>query len=267
MSNCYLDIEFLEGPQTKRFLGIPTGKTKPTIDLISIGIVTDDNREYYAVSKEFNLREVWNRFDLVQQSGDARNIWPEGKKVYWLRENVLEPIYSEMFERVVSEDKMLTGDEFVYFTYNNFKTLLKRFGKTNKQIAEEVQDFCKPKPTGRVLLSNPPKVEVDDSPINFYSYFGDYDWVVFCWLFGLMKDLPNGFPYYCRDLKQTFDEKCHEKSLWCAAYHNGGYKDFEDYLLKEKGYPIQPKKAHHSLEDAKWNKKLHEFLQTIDYRE
>ena len=40
----FLDTEFLEGTQKKWF-----GQTKPTIDLISIGIVCEDGREYYAV--------------------------------------------------------------------------------------------------------------------------------------------------------------------------------------------------------------------------
>ena len=43
--NYYMDTEFLEGPQPKKFLGIKYGETKPTIDLISIGIVAEDGRE------------------------------------------------------------------------------------------------------------------------------------------------------------------------------------------------------------------------------
>ena len=51
--NYYLDTEFIEGKQAKTILGIKYGETKPTIDLISIGIVAEDGREYYAISKEF----------------------------------------------------------------------------------------------------------------------------------------------------------------------------------------------------------------------
>ena len=59
MSKYFIDLEFLEGTQKKLF-----GETKPTIDLISIGIVCEDGREYYAISKDFNLKEAWNRYDL-----------------------------------------------------------------------------------------------------------------------------------------------------------------------------------------------------------
>lgn len=38
----YLDTEFLEGTQKKSLLGINYGNTKPTIDLVSIGIVSED---------------------------------------------------------------------------------------------------------------------------------------------------------------------------------------------------------------------------------
>ena len=56
----FIDTEFLEGTQKKWF-----GETKPTIDLISIGIVGEDGREYYAISKDFNIKEAWNRYDKV----------------------------------------------------------------------------------------------------------------------------------------------------------------------------------------------------------
>lgn len=42
MSKFFIDTKFLEGTQTKRFLGFNIGQTKPTIDLISIGIVSED---------------------------------------------------------------------------------------------------------------------------------------------------------------------------------------------------------------------------------
>jgi hypothetical protein len=45
------------------------------------------------------------------------------------------------------------------------------------------------------------------SYVQFYSYFGSYDWVAFCWLFGKMINLPKHLPRYCRDLKQILDDK------------------------------------------------------------
>ena len=89
----FLDTEFLEGTQKSFF-----GKTKPTIDLISIGIVSEDGREYYAISKDFNLKEVWNRWDgeyYEQTAYEKYHQFPMKKK-YWIRENILKPIWSEI---------------------------------------------------------------------------------------------------------------------------------------------------------------------------
>lgn len=48
-------------------------------------------------------------------------------------------------------------------------------------------------------------VGADTNP-EFWGYYCDYDWVIFCWQFGRMINLPNHFPMYCRDLKQVIDE-------------------------------------------------------------
>lgn len=75
-----------------------------------------------------------------------------------------------------------------------------------------------------------------DEP-EFWGYCADYDWVVFCWIFGRMSALPEGFPMYCRDLKQLSDDL---------------------------GNPELPKKGdgdRDALEYAKWNKEVHAFLE------
>lgn len=41
----------------------------------------------------------------------------------------------------------------------------------------------------------------------FWAWFAAYDWVALCQLFGTMMDLPDGWPMYCRDLKQVSDER------------------------------------------------------------
>lgn len=251
----YLDTEFLEGTQEKRFLGFKYGKTKPTIDLISIGLVSEDDREYYAISKDFNIDEAWNRYDLVDYEHSQ-------KKVYWIRDNVLEPIYFELFKRICRDDNMMTGDEYVVFTLTNFKKLIDRYGKSNEQIAKEVVDFTF-KDAGEILKNG----------IEFYTYFGDYDWVAFCWLFGKMINLPKGFPMYSKDLKQIYDDK--EKSLRnpegkikiVSPYPKENDPNLKvigllDSLKDSYIYPKQDNE-HNALSDAKWNKKLHEFLNNV----
>lgn len=47
----------------------------------------------------------------------------------------------------------------------------------------------------------------DDTEPEFWGYYSAYDWVVTCQLFGDMGDLPKGWPYFCRDLRQALDER------------------------------------------------------------
>lgn len=78
----------------------------------------------------------------------------------------------------------------------------------------------------------------DDKP-EFWGYYADYDWVVFCQIFGSMVDLPKGWPMYCRDIKQLCDSIGNPK------------------------LPKQPSSEHNALNDARWNKQSYEFLQTM----
>lgn len=244
----FIDTEFLEGSQKEKFpISLFRKNTPPTIDLISIGIVAEDGREYYAISKDFNLEEAWNRYDLEEQSGDMRNIFPEGRKIYWLRENVLKPIFIELYTRS-EEDGFIYNKWYIFkngFCFESLKTLINHYGKTNKQISEEIKIFT-------TNYSENPK-EIWDKP-EFYAYYADYDWVVFCWLFGKMIDLPKEFPMYCRDLKQMMDDKYY--SIGTQKLPKNGWIE----LLKQHSSYPQQTDEHNALADARWNKKLYEFL-------
>lgn len=298
----FLDTEFIEGPQEPKWLMLKSrlghwiiGKPKPTIDLISIGIVAEDGREFYAISKDFNLNEAWNRYDLEQQSGDMRNIFPEGRKIYWLRENVLKPIWREFFkEHELTNDVYSNKQANVFvenvdsgsldhlFCFRSMKSLLELYGKTNKKIAEEVRSFCSmgtaystmDKTIADIMyfskLDSEVQKTIEDKNLKFvfnevpefYAYYADYDWVVFCWLFGKMMDLPEGFPMYCKDLKQDFDfyNENFKKRKELNAVGNlhksiNELKDFKDYPKQEN--------EHSAIDDARWNKKLFDFLQKL----
>ena len=116
----WFDTEFIED-----------GKT---IDLMSIGVVCEDGRRYYAELEGCNY--------VVASD--------------WVWENVIPH---------------LSGI------------------KTNRQqVAADLIDF------------------MGDEP-EIWAWYADYDWVALCQLFGTMMDLPNGWPMYCRDVKQLADDK------------------------------------------------------------
>ena len=258
----FLDTEFLEGTQKKWF-----GQTKPTIDLISIGIVCEDGREYYAISKDFNLKEAWNRFQRKEQTMFEKQNAFKGKKEYWIRDNVLKSIYTELEKKEIDNYKGFTDpiyDLELSFNYSCLKRLIKKYGKSNKQIAEDIKDF--------VFKGQGQKIRFDNS-IQFYGYYSDYDWVVFCWLFGKMIDLPSGFPYYCRDLIQMeheIDSKLSTVMVDTAKIPENVtieeyVKMFNPMYLKVKDRKEYPKQTneHNALADAKWNFELYKFLKTL----
>lgn len=156
----FLDTEFIErGP-------------KYPIELISIGIIDESGREFYAISSEFD----------PDHASD------------WVKENVISKLEPNI-ERISLDTLAYALITYIWPNY----------------------------------LDSKPKPE-------FWAYFADYDWVVFCQIFGTMMDLPKGFPMWCRDIKQ---------------------------LCADKGDPELPKQGkgeHNALADARWNKSAWEFL-------
>lgn len=187
----FLDTEFIEGFHKPMF-----GKRRHYIDLISIGIVSEDGRSFYAVSSEYNYN-------------DANQ---------WVKDNVIIPAYTST----------VFGDRRNHYDASNFH---KTFGKTNAEIVAEVLKFmgCWRDQHFYRVGSDVPEI---------YGYYSDYDWVLFCSLFGRMIDLPKGFPMYCIDLKQMMDEK-------------GLTKEW-----KRENCP-DPEGEHNAFVDAKWNMKLY----------
>jgi hypothetical protein len=149
----FLDTEFIE-----------RGSTYP-VSLISIGIICEDGRTFYAVSSEFH-------------PADASD---------WVKDNVLPHIEG-----------------------------VKR--SSLSEIARNILIF------------------IGDVNPEFWGYYCDYDWVVFCQIFGTMMDLPKGWPMYCRDIKQLCGDKGNPK------------------------LPPQDGTEHDALMDAQWNKLAYEFL-------
>ncbi len=252
----FIDTEFIEGPQKEPFpISLFRKETPPTIDLISIGIVSEDNREFYEISKDFNLKEAWNRYQLIPKPSAGMVQIKVTKKVYWLRENVLKPIWRELFFKAddctglsnyqteTFYQEVMKGDYDKYFTFKSLKLLIEKYGKTNKEITEGITQFIY-----RTHTKNELEFTTDNAKISFYAYYADYDWVVFCWLFGKMIDLPEGFPKYCNDLKQTMNELDIKSQM-------NGFKKLDKYPQKEN--------EHNAIEDARWNKQLYEFLNQL----
>lgn len=224
----FIDCEFIEGFHKPLF-----GKRRHFIDLIYIGIVCEDGRTYSAISNEYNYNNA-----------DA-----------WVKKSVILPLYIDT----------IYGDSRNRCNENNFHKI---YGKSNTQIAKEIIDFIYELeyPSAQTLIEQAFSKVGKISP-EFYGYYSDYDWVLFCSLFGRMIDLPTGFPMYCKDLKQNIDENVKQLSdeYFTIRFGVQDKTTFEQRiaLIKaSKDYPVQ-KDEHNALADAKWNYELYKFLNTL----
>ena len=238
--NYFLDTEFHEHKKPIKSLGITIAKVWP-IDLISIGIVSEDGRTYYAINRDLNLKYA--------------------KKNKWLKANVLDklPAKQELYPPFGSPRLWQESMRWLPMA----------------QIKQEVIDFCGGKPQSDDFGNSFYEYKNKDFP-EFYGYYGSYDWVVFCWLFGTMMELPNDFPMYIKDLKQMLDEWVNKQDWYYGrdCWSNTGSKDlqekdrpatFEEKLSKVKKLDTYPKQEneHNALDDARWNLKLFQFLQGV----
>lgn len=177
----FYDCEFLEN-----------GKT---IDLISIGIYSEDGREFYAVSDAFDTMKV------------ATN--------EWLMENVMSSIEHKVIERRIPN---LEGVP----TYLDLEITDPAL-KSRKEIREGILDFVK------------------GTWPELWAWYGAYDHVALCQLFGRMIDLPKNFPMFTMDIKQV------QKQLGVLGIE----------------MPTQPEGLHNALADAKFNKTRFDYLLAV----
>jgi hypothetical protein len=134
-----------------------------TIDLVSIGVVDETGREFYAVSTEFDER----------------------KAIPWVRRNVLDQLPSPA-------DKAW---------------------RSRERIREDLLAF----------LTGP------GEEIELWAWFGAYDHVALCQLWGAMPALPRPIPRFTRELRQRWDD------------------------LGQPALPPKPEGTHDALVDARYN--------------
>ncbi len=179
----------------------------------------------------------------------------------WVKENVLPKLperYTDMVPAGYPSSEVSTMTDYVYVKNELYKSI--------SEIKADILNLVK-----------------GTNPI-FYGYFSDYDWVLFCTIFGTMMDLPKGFQMYCIDLKQEFDNAVRtiaEKDLRgvrqvrCFSGRCGVKKETDDdfeirldnvskQLKASANYPKQSAEDEHdACKDAEWNFELYKFLETI----
>lgn len=142
------DLEFLEDGRT--------------IELISIGMVCDDGREYYAVNSDAD--------------------WDRVKRHHWLMQNVWPHLplrgHKTGLVTVGSKTEVRLTEPGVIDTHNTQV-------KPRWVIANEVRDFIQAAPDAEL-----------------WANYGAYDHVCLAQLWGRMIDLPEGVPMFTHDIQQ-----------------------------------------------------------------
>lgn len=147
----FYDTEFLEDGQT--------------IALISIGMVSDDGREYYAVASDAPMHLIRMHPWLMQNVVPSLPIAPECKPA--LEDYLADP--NENWKAAFAVELDVTDPAV----------------KPRAEIAGGVRDFLQ---------------AIDD--VELWAWYAAYDHVVLAQLFGRMIDLPPGIPMWTNDLRQ-----------------------------------------------------------------
>lgn len=147
----YYDCEFLDGGRK--------------IDLISIGMVAEDDRELYAVAEEIQSEPLYERI------GRER----------WLMANVVPHLPLRATRDAVRQPEAQYPGRF-YLDQDDNRIMPRRM------IRNAVREF---------ILATP--------DVELWAWYGAYDHVVLAQLFGRMIHLPDGVPMYTRDLRQEYD--------------------------------------------------------------
>jgi hypothetical protein len=143
-----------------------------TINLISIGIVCEDGREYYAVNSDAD----WDRI----------------REDEWLVKNVVAhlPLRGDS-----QPEEPLSGSKRWFFNLDRKSVLI----KPKWLIANEVREFLLSRPGGTGAGEWQPNPEL-------WAYYAAYDHVALAQLYGKMISLPRGFPMWTHDLMQQLEQ-------------------------------------------------------------
>jgi hypothetical protein len=173
-----------------------------TVELISIGMVAEDGRQLYAVSQEIEEDPLYDRI----------------KRHSWLMSNVVPSLPLSPVRNALRPPHSQFGGSFILDRDDN--TVMPR-----RMIRNAVRQF---------ILETP-------SP-ELWAWYGAYDHVALCQLFGRMVDLPHGVPMWTNDLQQEFHR-----------------------LGSPTGAPVQDVMGkHNALADARHLRDVSEWLATYE---
>ena len=200
MTRIYYDTEFIEDGAS--------------ITLISIGMITDDGASYYAVNGD--LDDTTRRDPDLRGGYIGKTPWERIVENDWLVRNVVShlPVKGRPAATLGSVFGGKANARGLELDHTNSDV------KPRQVIANEVRDF----------------IQAAGPGVELWAWYGAYDHVALCWLWGRMIDLPDGVPMWTNDLRQ------------------------ERARLGDPEMPRQGAGEHNALADAVHNRDMARFL-------
>jgi len=118
-------------------------KVKPSLDLISVGLISSAGNTYHAVSKDFNFREAWYRKKVTYYDSNgyecSKEHYYRKEESYYIREKILYPIFCDLYMEDSGEylSNSMHYTLLKKFNYTYTLALIKKYGKHNHEIANK----------------------------------------------------------------------------------------------------------------------------------
>jgi hypothetical protein len=156
-----------------------------TIDLVSIGVVDEHGREFYAISTEFDPTPAvpWVRRNVLDRLPSP------GHPAWRSRERIRDELYQFLIEPLAGEESARAPGASQRAPDASARSERQRApqSRANETPSEER--------TGRA------------NEIELWAWYAAYDHVVLAQLWGRMPDLPREIPRFTKDLRQLWDER------------------------------------------------------------
>jgi hypothetical protein len=151
----FLDTEFIEDGRT--------------IDLVSIGMVREDGRSYYAQALGFD----------------------PSRASKWVQDNVLS-----LLRRCDLGAELAAEMESHERSGRPCSSMCP--WRSRAELRQEIMAFVASPRLGAAPAREPWEREEPE----FWADYASYDWVALCQIFGTMMEKPDGWPAWCRDVQQ-----------------------------------------------------------------
>lgn len=275
----FIHCNFIE--QMQRPLGwLPTigkfNRLRLNLELISVSVLCEDGRRFFAVNNELKPRNVdertakiiehlpWKKTGMAgpvdKEDGSGEKdlrYWTGPNPVYKTKDEIGKSLF-EFFQHndsgvehsIFIEKMMDYNDDGAYFDrWRETHNALMTYQLTEKQEMYNQEFFAQPE---------------------LYSYDAHRSWILLYSLYGKPSSVPKGYPEYIKSVRQLFDDTVTEITDRYFSYYSKKGEPIErtydemwelnkKSLIQMDDYPHLEKSA--ILMDADWCKQLYDFVQ------